>query len=140
VGRSRRGGPGAPKVDLLAAFALWLERNPVVQGWLPSDAAEWTVPDNSGAVRRVRRHDGATKRGRAVDALSAMERSGEAVTLPALARRAGVSVSLLHASHHVDLTEAVGRSAGVDGNLGGDELVTLNPGTPPAGGPRSWSR
>ena len=55
------------------------------------------MADNSAALRRARRRDSRTKRQHAVDALSAMETSGEAITFPALARRAGVSVSLLYA-------------------------------------------
>jgi chromosome segregation ATPase len=55
------------------------------------------MTDNSAALRRARRHDSRTKRQRAADALSAMEQSGEPITFPAVARRAGVSVSLLYA-------------------------------------------
>lgn len=55
------------------------------------------MADNSASLRRARRNDGVTKRRRASDALNAMERSGEAVTFAAVARRAGVSVSLLYA-------------------------------------------
>lgn len=55
------------------------------------------MADNSAALRRARQHDSATKRRRAGEALSAMEQSGEAVSFPAVARRAGVSVSLLYA-------------------------------------------
>jgi chromosome segregation ATPase len=55
------------------------------------------VTDNSAALRRARRHDSHTKRQRAADALNAMENSGEAITFPAVARRAEVSVSLLYA-------------------------------------------
>jgi len=55
------------------------------------------MADNSGALRRARRVDGRTKRQRATDALNTMEGSGEAITFPAVARRAGVSVSLLYA-------------------------------------------
>jgi chromosome segregation ATPase len=55
------------------------------------------MADNSAALSRARRHDSRTKRQRAADALSAMEQSGEPITFPAVARRAGVSVSLLYA-------------------------------------------
>lgn len=55
------------------------------------------MADNSAALRRARRHDSRAKRQRAADALDAMERSGEAITFPAVSRRAGVSVSLLYA-------------------------------------------
>jgi len=55
------------------------------------------VADNSAALRRSRRQDSRDKRQRATEALTVMERSGEPVTFPAVARRAGVSVSLLYA-------------------------------------------
>jgi len=55
------------------------------------------VADNSAVLRRVRRQDSHDKRRRAAEALSAMERTGEPITFPAVARRAGVSVSLLYA-------------------------------------------
>lgn len=55
------------------------------------------MADNSAVLRRVRGHDSRTKRQRAADALGAMEQSGEPITFPAVARRAGVSVSLLYA-------------------------------------------
>ncbi len=55
------------------------------------------MADNSAALRRTRRQDSRDKRQRAAEALVAMEQSGEPVTFPAVARRAGVSVSLLYA-------------------------------------------
>ena len=55
------------------------------------------MTDNSAALRRARQHDSRTKRAQAAEALRAMEQSGEPVTFPAVARRAGVSVSLLYA-------------------------------------------
>ena len=55
------------------------------------------MADNSAAMRAARRRDGATKRRRAAEALAAMTRGGEAITFPAVARRAGVSVTLLYA-------------------------------------------
>jgi Family of unknown function (DUF6262) len=55
------------------------------------------MADNSAALSRARRHDSRTKRQRAADTLSAMEKNGEPITFPAVARRAGVSVSLLYA-------------------------------------------
>ena len=55
------------------------------------------MADNSAALRRARRHDSHLKRQQAADALAALEQSGEAVSFPAVARRAGVSVSLLYA-------------------------------------------
>lgn len=55
------------------------------------------MADNSDALRRSRRRDSRTKRRRAAEALEAMIEAGEPVTFPAVARRAGVSVSLLYA-------------------------------------------
>lgn len=55
------------------------------------------MADNSAALRRARRADGRLKRQHAVDAIEAIEASGEPISLPAVARRAGVSVSLLYA-------------------------------------------
>jgi chromosome segregation ATPase len=55
------------------------------------------MTDNSAALRRARRHDSRTKRQRAADTVEAMEQTGEPISFPAVARRAGVSVSLLYA-------------------------------------------
>jgi hypothetical protein len=55
------------------------------------------VTDNSAALQRARRREGQTKRRRALAALQAMTAAGEAIGFPAVARRAGVSVSLLYA-------------------------------------------
>ena len=55
------------------------------------------MADNSAALRRARQQDSRTKRQRAADTIAAMEQNGENVTFPAVARRAGVSVSLLYA-------------------------------------------
>lgn len=55
------------------------------------------MADNSAALRRARRQDSRDKRQRAADVLDAMENNGDPVTFPAVARRAGVSVSLLYA-------------------------------------------
>ena len=52
---------------------------------------------NSAALQRARRREGQTKRRRALAALQAMTEAGEAIGFPAVARRAGVSVSLLYA-------------------------------------------
>jgi hypothetical protein len=54
------------------------------------------MADNSAALRRARHQDGRSKRQLAVEAISAMDASGEPITFPAVARRAGVSVSLLY--------------------------------------------
>ena len=52
---------------------------------------------NSAALQRARRREGQAKRRRALAALQAMTEAGEAIGFPAVARRAGVSVSLLYA-------------------------------------------
>lgn len=54
------------------------------------------MPDNSAALRRARRHDGRAKRQHALEAVIAMEASGEPITFPGVARRARVSTSLLY--------------------------------------------
>ncbi|MDQ1412530.1 MAG: hypothetical protein QOE07_1118 [Acidimicrobiaceae bacterium] len=55
------------------------------------------MADNSAALRRARQQDSRTKRQRAAETIAAMEKNGENVTFPAVARHAGVSVSLLYA-------------------------------------------
>lgn len=55
------------------------------------------MADNSGALRRVRRADGRQKRQAALAAIETIEASGDPLSFPAVARRAGVSVSLLYA-------------------------------------------
>lgn len=55
------------------------------------------MADNSDALARARRRDSQAKRARAAEALRAMLETGEAITFAGLARRAGVSVSLLYA-------------------------------------------
>ncbi|HVM15705.1 MAG TPA: DUF6262 family protein [Egibacteraceae bacterium] len=59
------------------------------------------MADNSGALRRARRADGRLKRQHALDAIEAIEASGEPISFPAVARRAGVSVSLLYADREL---------------------------------------
>ncbi|MGH3512562.1 MAG: DUF6262 family protein [Pseudonocardiaceae bacterium] len=54
------------------------------------------MADNSDALRRARRRDSVSKRSRAAEGLQAMIESGAAISFPAVARRAGVSVSLLY--------------------------------------------
>ncbi len=54
------------------------------------------MADNSDALRRARRYDSRTKRQRAAETIIAFEQGGEPVSFPAIARRAGVSVSLLY--------------------------------------------
>jgi uncharacterized coiled-coil protein SlyX len=67
------------------------------------------VTDNSAALRRARRNDSRTKRQRAAEVLSEMEQSGEPITFPAVARRAGVSVSLLYADTTLSVRIATAR-------------------------------
>lgn len=55
------------------------------------------MADNSAALRRARRQDSRAKRQRAAEALTVMEKEGGPISFPAVARRAGVSVSLLYA-------------------------------------------
>lgn len=55
------------------------------------------MTDNSAALRRARRQDSRTKHRRAAEALHALEQGGQTVSFPAVARHAGVSVSLLYA-------------------------------------------
>lgn len=55
------------------------------------------MADNSAALGRARRLDSHLKRQRAADVIHAFEQAGELITFPAVARRAGVSVSLLYA-------------------------------------------
>lgn len=64
------------------------------------------MADNSTVLRRARRHDGRVKRERALEAIAAVESSGEPISFPAVARRAGVSVSFLYAD-----SELAGRIA-----------------------------
>ena len=59
------------------------------------------MTDNSAALQRARRREGQTKRRQALAALQAMTEAGEAIGFPAVARRAGVSVSLLYADRNL---------------------------------------
>ncbi len=59
------------------------------------------MADNSDALARARRRDSQAKRARAAETLRAMLDTGEAITFAGLARRAGVSVSLLYADKDV---------------------------------------
>lgn len=59
------------------------------------------MADNSEALRRTRRQDSRTKRARAAETIDAFEQGGEPVSFPAIARRAGVSVSLLYSDHEL---------------------------------------
>jgi hypothetical protein len=79
------------------------------------------MTDNSAALRRARRRDGVSKRQRARDTIVAMEQGGESITFPSVARRAGVSVSLLYA----------------DASLA-SRIATARDHQRQAGGERSW--
>jgi hypothetical protein len=76
------------------------------------------VTDNSAALRRARRRDGQTKRRQALATIETMAEAGDPISFPAVARRAGVSVSLLYADN--DLLTRIAeardrqRQAGVD--------------------------
>lgn len=59
------------------------------------------MTDNSAALRRARSQDSRAKRHRAAEAIEAFERSGEPVSFPAIAGRAGVSVSLLYSDREL---------------------------------------
>lgn len=67
------------------------------------------MADNSAALRRSRRNDSRVKHQHAADALAAMEVSGEPITFPAVARRAGVSVSFLYADNELSARIALAR-------------------------------
>jgi hypothetical protein len=56
------------------------------------------VADNSTALRKARRRDGRLKHQQALEAIEAIETSGEPISFPAVARSARVSVSFLYAS------------------------------------------
>lgn len=69
------------------------------------------MADNSDALRRARRSDSRDKRQRAAEAIAAMERGGEPITFPAVARSAGVSISLLYADPDLAARIASGRDS-----------------------------
>jgi uncharacterized protein (DUF2249 family) len=79
------------------------------------------MTDNSAALQRARHRDGSTKRQRALDTVTVMENDAESITFPAVARRAGVSVSFLYA----------------DVNLA-SRIATARDRQRQAGGERSW--
>jgi Family of unknown function (DUF6262) len=68
------------------------------------------MTDNSSALKRSRRQDSQTKRRKATQALQAMIDTGEPITFPAVARRAGVSVSLLYADKQLSARLSQARS------------------------------
>lgn len=59
------------------------------------------MADNSAALRQARRKDSHLKHQRALDAAEAIEATGEPISFPAVARRAGVSVSFLYANREL---------------------------------------
>ncbi len=59
------------------------------------------MADNSAALRQARRKDSHSKRQQALDAAEAIEATGEPISFPAVARRAGVSVSFLYADREL---------------------------------------
>ena len=67
------------------------------------------MADNSAALRRSRRQDSRSKRQQAAEALSAIEHDGTPITFPAVARRAGVSISLLYADAELSARIATAR-------------------------------
>lgn len=67
------------------------------------------MADNSAALGRARRLDSRVKRQRAGDAIGALEQTGEPITFPAVARHAGVSVSLLYADPELSTRIATAR-------------------------------
>jgi hypothetical protein len=76
---------------------------------LRSGAGEPVVADNSAALAHARRQDSRTKRARADEAIAAMEKTGERISFPAVARRAGVSTSLLYSDTELSSRIAVAR-------------------------------
>jgi flagellar biosynthesis chaperone FliJ len=67
------------------------------------------MADNSSAMGEARRRDGETKRRQAAAALDAMVSTGERISFPAVARRAGVSVTLLYAEPSLAIRVAEAR-------------------------------
>lgn len=67
------------------------------------------MTDNSAALARARRRDSRVKRQRAAEAVRAAAEDGEPITFPAIARRAGVSVSLLYADTQIASAIAAAR-------------------------------
>lgn len=83
------------------------------------------MADNSAALGRSRRLDSRAKRQRSADAIEAMEQEGDAITFPAVARRAGVSVSLLYADP--ELAARIARARDRQRQAGRDRAWRLPP-------------
>ena len=81
------------------------------------------MTDNSAALQRARRREGQAKRRRALAALQAMAEAGEAIGFPAVARRAGVSVSLLYADR--DLLARIADARDRQRQAGADRAARL---------------
>jgi cell division protein FtsB len=67
------------------------------------------MADNSAALAAVRRRDARAKQQRAAQTIQAMIEAGEPVTFPSVARRAGVSTSLLYAHPELSAAAATAR-------------------------------
>lgn len=85
------------------------------------------MADNSAALRRSRGQDSRTKCQRAAETISTMVQTGELITFPAVARRAGVSVSLLYA--HPDLTSRIAAARDRQRQAGKDRAWRLPAGS-----------
>lgn len=83
------------------------------------------MADNSAALSKARRNDSQAKRRRATEAIQSMVEQGEPVTFPAVARRAGVSVSLLYA--HPDLAGRISGARDRQRQAGTDRAWLLPP-------------
>jgi chromosome segregation ATPase len=81
------------------------------------------MTDNSAALSRARRRDSHTKRARARAALQELIEAGAPITFSALARHAGVSVSLLYADQ--DLAAAVAEARDRQRQAGGERAWRL---------------
>lgn len=96
--------------ELSARNSVGRSRRPPAPCARPGSRCQWhsdvvsprrPVADNSAALTRARRSDGRDKRVRANDCLAKMLDAGEPISFPALARRGGVSVSLLYSDPHL---------------------------------------
>lgn len=81
--------------------------------------------DNSAFLKRARRQDSQAKRARADESLRVMLEAGEAISFAGLARRAGVSVSLLYADK--DLAAKVAEARDRQRQAGSDRAWRLPP-------------
>ncbi|MDQ2729323.1 MAG: DUF6262 family protein [Actinomycetota bacterium] len=79
--------------------------------------------DSGSALRRTRQRDSETKRRRAAAVVEDMDRSGEPISFPAVARRAKVSVTLLYA--HPDLAGRIATARDRQAQAGRDRAWRL---------------